>query len=112
VAGNWKMNTTLAEAKALAAGVAKGVGSGTAAVDVAVCPPFPWLLPVGEAIKGSAVALGAQNVHFEIKGAFTGEVSPAMLAECGCKYVIIGHSERRHVLGEPEYAINHKVHTA
>jgi triosephosphate isomerase len=111
VAGNWKMNTTLAEAKALAAGVGKGVGTNTA-VDVAVFPPFPWLLPVAEAIKGSAVALGAQNVYSEPKGAFTGEVSPAMLAECGCEYVIIGHSERRHVLGEPDGAINHKVHTA
>jgi triosephosphate isomerase len=111
VAGNWKMNTTLAEAIALAAGVARGVGSGTAA-DVAVCPPYPWLLPVADAIRGSAVALAAQDVYFEKKGAFTGEVSPAMLAECGCKYVIVGHSERRHILGETDGAINHKVHTA
>src|SRR5262245_11142700 len=111
VAGNWKMNTTLAEAKALAAAVAKGVGTDTR-VEVAVCPPFPWLLPVAEAIKGSAVTLGAQDVHFETKGAFTGEVSPAMLRECGCKYAIIGHSERRHILGESEIFINQKVHTA
>lgn len=111
VAGNWKMNTTLAEAQALAAGIARGVGS-SPAVDVAVCPPFPWLLPVGDAVRGSAVALGAQNVYSETKGAFTGEVSPAMLVECGCEYVIVGHSERRHVLGEPDAAINHKVHTA
>src|SRR5690348_11925748 len=111
VAGNWKMNTTLAEAKALAAGIAKGVGNSTA-LDVAVCPPYPWLLPVAEAIKGSAVALGAQDVSSGKKGAFTGEVSPAMLVECGCKYVIVGHSERRHILGEPDSAINHKVHTA
>ncbi|AMV29145.1 Bifunctional PGK/TIM [Gemmata sp. SH-PL17] len=111
VAGNWKMNTTLAEAKALGAAVAKGVGTDTN-VTVAVCPPFPWLVPVGEAIKGSAVALGAQDVHYEKKGAFTGEVSPAMLLEAGCKYAIVGHSERRHILGESETAINHKVHTA
>ncbi|MBP3957547.1 triose-phosphate isomerase [Gemmata sp. G18] len=111
VAGNWKMNTTLAEAKALGAAVAKGVGTDTS-VTVAVCPPFPWLLPVGEAIKGSSVALGAQDVHSEKKGAFTGEVSPAMLIETGCKYVIVGHSERRHILGESETLINHKVHTA
>ena len=62
--------------------------------------------------KGSAVALGAQDVHFEKKGAFTGEVSPAMLIEAGCKYVIVGHSERRHGLGESDAAINQKVHTA
>ena len=111
IAGNWKMNTTLAEAKALAADVAQDVGANPAA-DVAVCPPFPWLLPVAEALKGSAVALGAQDVHFEKKGAFTGEVSPAMLAECGCKYAIVGHSERRHGLGETDAAVNHKVHTA
>jgi triosephosphate isomerase len=111
IAGNWKMNTTLAEAKALAAAVARGVGTNSV-VDVAVCPPYPWLLPVAEAIKGSAVALGAQDVSSENKGAFTGEVSPAMLKECGCKYAIVGHSERRHILGEGEAAINHKVHTA
>jgi triosephosphate isomerase (TIM) len=110
VAGNWKMNTTLAEAKALASAVAKGVTSDT--VSVTVCPPFPWLLPVAEILKGSPVALGAQNVYFEKKGAFTGEVSPAMLLEAGCKYVIIGHSERRHGMGEADSAINHKVHTA
>jgi triosephosphate isomerase len=111
VAGNWKMNTTLAEAKALAAGVAKGVGN-MSAVNVTLCPPYPWLVPVGEAIKGSAVTLGAQDVSFEKKGAFTGEVSPAMLIECGCKYAIVGHSERRHVLGESDQVANHKVHTA
>jgi len=111
VAGNWKMNTTLVEAKALGAAVAKGVGTDPR-VTVAVCPPFPWLVAVGETLKGSAVALGAQDVHSEKKGAFTGEVSPAMLVEAGCQYVIIGHSERRHVLGESDVAINHKVHTA
>ncbi|MBN9121450.1 MAG: triose-phosphate isomerase [Planctomycetes bacterium] len=111
VAGNWKMNTTLAEAKALAAAVAKGVGA-DARVTVAVCPPFPWLTAAGEAVRGSAVALGAQDVAFEKKGAFTGEVSPAMLLDAGCTYAIVGHSERRHVLGESDAAINQKVHTA
>jgi triosephosphate isomerase (TIM) len=110
VAGNWKMNTTLASAKELAAAVAKGVTSDS--VTVAVCPPFPWLLPVAEALKGSRVELGAQNVYFQKQGAFTGEVSPAMLREAGCKYVIVGHSERRHELGEPDSAINQKVHSA
>ena len=81
-----------------------------------MCPPFPWLVAVGEAVKGSAVALGAQDVYYDVdpkkKGAFTGEVSPAMLIECGCKYVIVGHSERRHVLGESDATVNQKVHTA
>jgi triosephosphate isomerase len=111
VAGNWKMNTTLAEAKSLASAIAKGVGTDDR-VTVAVCPPFPWLVPVAEVLKGSAVALGAQDVYSEKKGAFTGEVSPAMLIETGCKYVLVGHSERRHVLGESDAIVNHKVHTA
>jgi triosephosphate isomerase len=111
VAGNWKMNTTLAEAKALAGAVVQGVGP-SPAVEVAVCPPFVWLTAVGEVVRGSPVALGAQDVHYEKKGAFTGEVSSAMLVECGCKYVIVGHSERRHGLGESDAAINQKVHTA
>jgi triosephosphate isomerase len=111
VAGNWKMNTTLAEARALAEAIVKGVGSDTR-VDVAVCPPFVWLAPVAEVLKGSPVMLGAQDVFFEKKGAFTGEVSPAMLKEAGCKYAIIGHSERRHGLGEADAAVNQKVHTA
>ena len=111
VAGNWKMNTTLAEAKALASAIAKGVGTDDR-VTVAVCPPYPWLLPVAEALKGSAVAISAQDVSSEKKGAFTGEVSPAMLKECGCEYAIIGHSERRHILGESDSVTNLKVHTA
>ncbi|MBA4062614.1 MAG: triose-phosphate isomerase [Isosphaera sp.] len=111
VAGNWKMNTTLAEARALAQAVVAGVGSAPT-VDVAVCPPFVWLAGVAEVLRGSPVALGAQDVHYEKKGAFTGEVSPGMLTEVGCKYVIVGHSERRHGLGETDAAVNHKVHTA
>ncbi|MFM8271503.1 MAG: triose-phosphate isomerase, partial [Gemmata sp.] len=111
VAGNWKMNTTLAEARALASAVAKGVGTDDR-VTVAVCPPFPWLLPVAEAVKGSAVALSSQDVYCEKKGAFTGEVSPAMLLEIGCRYALVGHSERRHVMGESDAVANHKVHTA
>ncbi|MFO0804273.1 MAG: triose-phosphate isomerase [Gemmataceae bacterium] len=111
VAGNWKMNTTLAEAKALASAVAQGVGASPKA-DVAVCPPYLWIPSVAEVLKGSAVALGAQDVSWETKGAFTGEVSPGMLLEAGCKYAIIGHSERRHILGESDSNINHKVHTA
>ncbi|MBY0513550.1 MAG: triose-phosphate isomerase [Gemmataceae bacterium] len=111
VAGNWKMNTTLAEAKALAADVVTGVGA-ESRVDVVVCPPFVWLAAVAEVLRGSPVALGAQDVHHEKKGAFTGEVSPAMLKEAGCKYAIVGHSERRHGLGETDHAVNFKVHAA
>jgi triosephosphate isomerase len=111
VAGNWKMTTTLPEAKALGGAIAKGVGTDTR-VNVAVIPPFPWLTAVAETLKGSAVALGAQNVSSEKKGAFTGEVSSAMLLEAGCKYAVVGHSERRHILGEPDSVINQKVHIA
>ncbi|MBN9523381.1 triose-phosphate isomerase [bacterium] len=111
VAGNWKMNTTRAEAVALAQGVAAGVGA-SPKCDVAVIPPFVWLDPVAAALKGTAVQLGAQDVYTEPKGAFTGEISPAMLLEVGCQYALVGHSERRHVIGETDAATNHKVHAA
>jgi triosephosphate isomerase len=78
-------------------------------VTVAVCPPFPYLSQVGEALRGSKVLLGAQNCYPEKEGAFTGEVSPAMLRDVGCQTVILGHSERRHKLGEPDDFINRKV---
>jgi len=99
IAGNWKMNTTRAEGVALAAAIAAKVGASSVA-DVAVCPPSLYLEAVGQAIKGSAVALGAQNCYHEAKGAFTGEVSPQMLVDIGCKYVILGHSERRQIVHE------------
>src|SRR5580700_1490839 len=111
VAGNWKMYTNLATARQLAAAVAQGVGA-EQRVRVAVCPPFPYLFAVGEALHGSQVALGAQNAYHEKEGAFTGEVSPTMLVDAGCKYVILGHSERRHKLGESDAFINRKVHAA
>ena len=111
VAGNWKMNTTRAEAVSLAQTVGAGVGA-SPKCDVAVCPPFVWLDAVAAALKGSAVALGAQDVYSETKGAFTGEVSPGMLQEVGCKYVLVGHSERRHVIGESDAVTNQKVHAA
>ena len=81
-------------------------------VSVAVCPPFPYLALVGGILKGSRVALGAQNLYPEKEGAFTGEVSPTMLLDLGCKYVILGHSERRHKLGESDTFINQKVRVA
>jgi triosephosphate isomerase (TIM) len=108
IAGNWKMNTTRAEGIALAAAVAAQVGRSTSA-DVAVCPPSLYLEAVGQAIQGSAVALGAQNCYHEAKGAFTGEISPAMLKDIGCKYVILGHSERRAIFKESNQDVNRKV---
>jgi triosephosphate isomerase len=111
VAGNWKMYTNAAAAKQLAAGVVQGVGKDER-VTVALCPPFPYLALVGEVLRGSPVALGAQNAYPEKEGAFTGEVSPWMLADVGCRYVILGHSERRHKLGETDEFISRKVHAA
>ncbi|HEY7330102.1 MAG TPA: triose-phosphate isomerase [Gemmataceae bacterium] len=111
VAGNWKMFTTSATARQLATAVVRGLGD-EQGVAVAVCPPFPYLPVVGEALKGSRVALGAQNCYHEKEGAFTGEVSPAMLLDVGCRYVILGHSERRHKLGESDAFINRKVRAA
>jgi triosephosphate isomerase len=111
IAGNWKMFTTAASARQLAGAVAQGLGASDG-VHVAVCPPFPYLLPVGEVLKGSRVLLGAQDVFPEREGAYTGEVSPGMLLDCGCRYVIVGHSERRHILGETDAFVNRKVEAA
>jgi triosephosphate isomerase (TIM) len=111
VAGNWKMYTTAASARALAKAVVEGLGA-EKRVRVAVCPPAPYLGVVADALRGSAVELGGQNCYTEKEGAFTGEVSPAMLVDLGCKWVILGHSERRHKLGETDAFINRKVHAA
>jgi len=100
VVANWKMNTTLEEALALAQGIAPVAG-----VELVLCPPFPWLTEVA---RVTSVALGAQNMHFEDRGGFTGEVSPVMLKGL-CRYVLIGHSERRVHFRETEWAINRKV---
>ena len=108
VAGNWKMNTSQAEGVALAAALVKLVGS-LEGVDVAVCPPFVYLPAVKAALAGSRIALGAQNMFYEANGAFTGEISGAMLKDIGARYVILGHSERRHVLGESDETISRKV---
>lgn len=106
IAGNWKMNTTRAEAIELARAVDAGLDR--QAVDVAVCVPFPHLGPVRHALEGSRVAVGAQDVYWEPKGAFTGEVSVAMLEDY-CRYVIIGHSERRQFFGETDEWVNRKL---
>lgn len=108
IAGNWKMNLDRAGAVALAKGVAAGAGGGSQ-VELAVCPPSVYLEAVGQVLKGSPVSWGAQNMYHEAQGAFTGEISPGMVTDLGCKYVILGHSERRHVFGETDADINKKV---
>ncbi len=106
IAGNWKMNTTKASAIELAKGVAKGA---PAAVQVGVAAPFVYLDAVGQALAGSTVLLGAQDVYFEKSGAFTGEISVEMLKDVGVKFVLTGHSERRHVLMESSELIAKKA---
>ncbi len=107
--GNWKMNTTVSEAVDLALAVRQRVeGAGGGGVRTVVCPPFVSLAPVKEVLSGSEIGLGAQNVYFEAQGAFTGEVSAGMLADL-CQFVIIGHSERRHVLREGYQIVSRKL---
>ena len=106
IAGNWKMNTNEAEAVALANAVA--IATRGVAAEVAVAVPFPHLAPVREALKGSGVKLGAQDVYWEASGAFTGEVSVSMLADY-CSFVIIGHSERRQFFGDTDEWVNRKL---
>ena len=107
IAGNWKMHKTVAEAKALAEAVRRGMEA-IGGVDVVLCPPFTSLAAVSSAISGSKVALGAQDMYWEAEGAFTGEVSTGMLMDAGCKYVIVGHSERRSSFGETNEGVRRK----
>ncbi len=109
VAGNWKMNTLAESATSLGSDLAKQYPESIEKVELLVCPPFPYLAAVGSAVDGSAIQLGAQNAYFESPGAFTGEVAVEMLLDVGSEWVILGHSERRHVLGETDETINQKV---
>jgi triosephosphate isomerase len=111
IAGNWKMNLDRAAAVKLAEAVVKRAGD-FPNVDIALCPPFPYLEAVAKIVSGTRVALGAQNIYHEAKGAFTGEVSPAMLLDCGCRYVILGHSERRDIFRESDTEVNKKLKAA
>jgi triosephosphate isomerase (TIM) len=111
IAGNWKMNTTRSEAIDLVRALREML-TGVDTVDVAVCPPSVYLDAVADALGGSIVGLGAQNMYHESGGAYTGELSGAMLLDIGCRYVILGHSERRHILGESNEAVCRKVHAA
>jgi len=110
VAGNWKMNKTVEEARKLTSEMVQRLGQ-IKGVERVLCPPFPSLLAAAALLQGSQIGLGAQNMHWEEKGAFTGEVSPLMVAEF-CKYVIIGHSERRTYFGETDATVNKKIAAA
>ncbi|MGB9621927.1 MAG: triose-phosphate isomerase [Brevinematia bacterium] len=108
IAGNWKMNKTVSEGVELAKGLVENVKD-VSDRDILICPPFTALYPIYQVIKGTNIKLGAQDVFYEDSGAYTGEISPVMLKDVGCEYVIVGHSERRHIIKENDEIINKKV---
>jgi len=112
IAGNWKMHKDLNETQNLISKLSNGIAKEELKCDVIICPPFTSLSEASSLIKDTKIKLGAQNMHFEDKGAFTGEISPAMLKSVGCEYVILGHSERRAIFGETNEIINKKIKKA
>ena len=112
IAGNWKMNNDLKESEKLIVELNNLLQNEKPNCDVIVCPPYTSLSEAYKLLKGSQIKLGAQNMHFEENGAFTGEVSALMLKSVGCEYVILGHSERRHIFGESNEMINKKIKKA
>ena len=111
IAGNWKMYKTIGEAVELVEALLRDVGS-TSDREVLVCPPYTALHALSPLLQDSPIALGAQDVFYEAQGAFTGAISPAMLRDVGCRYAIVGHSERRQIFGEVDAVINRKLHAA
>lgn len=112
IAGNWKMHKTLEDALELAYQIKNWIGNNKLKAKVAICPPFAFIYPIAKLIEGSKIGLGAQNCYFLAEGAYTGEISPPMLASIGCQYVIIGHSERRTHFNEDNELINKKIISA
>ena len=112
IAGNWKMHGVVAQARALAGGLRERLGAIANDRQVVLAPPFTSLAAVVEALRGSAIEVAAQNVHWETKGAFTGEISAPMLIEAGCRWVIVGHSERRQLFGETDAGVNRRARAA
>ena len=110
-AGNWKMYKKSGEALDLVKGLLAGI-DGIGAKEVVVFPPSPWAKQVADLCRGTKISVGMQNMYFEQEGAFTGEVSPVMVKDAGCRYILIGHSERRHVFGETDEEVNKKVRAA
>jgi triosephosphate isomerase len=109
IAGNWKMNLDRSQAIALSKSLAAGLARISAEVELLLCPSYVYLEAVGQTLRGSPIGLGGQDVYFQNNGAFTGEISTSQLLDLGCRYAILGHSERRQIIGETDSLINQKI---